>query len=351
MPISPSLFRVALAALLLTLTGAAQPEPPFVPVYKEDFADPFIIEHRGEYLAYATNKGVNLPVAASRDLVTWEALKDSSNPKQLHDAMPELGAWAEENRTWAPEVIEVGGRWLLYYTARDRKRKIQCIGVAAASDPRGPFRDTSTEPLVCQPELGGTIDANPFRDADGTLYLYYKNDGNARRKPTHIWVQRLSPDGTALVGEPVSLLSNDKSWEAHVIEAPTMVRRPGGGYTMFFSANHYGWEKDQRLSAYSMGYATCRSPMGPCTDAPENPILYSYNDRKAGCLSGPGHQVVFQARGRTFIGFHAWAASPGCRLADQKRYMYVAPLGWTADGKPLIAPSLRPAGKEKGSSR
>jgi beta-xylosidase len=233
---------------------------------------------------------------------------------------------------------------VLHYTARDRRKNVQCIGVATASDPRGPFRDDRKEPLVCQTELGGTIDSHAFRDADGQLYLYYKNDGNAVRKPTEIWAQRLTPDGTGLVGTPVSLgLKNDKPWEAHVIEAPTMVRRPGG-YTMLYSAHHFGWEPDQRLSAYAMGYATCTSPMGPCTDAPENPILHSYRDSQAGCLSGPGHQSVFEAAGRQFIAFHAWAATSSCRKAEDARYFYIAPLSWR-DGKPVIGRSLRPKSK------
>ena len=71
-----------------------------------------------------------------------------------------------------------------------------------------------------------------------------------------------------------------------------MVRRPDGGYTMFFSGNHFGWEADQRLSNYGTGYADCRGPLGPCTDAPENPWLRSFNERGTGCLSGPGHPTV-----------------------------------------------------------
>jgi beta-xylosidase len=330
-------------ALALLLLAAAPVEPPLVPVYKTDSPDPFIVEHEGEYLAYSTNSGAtNLPIASSRDLVAWTPVADPAKPKKRLDAMPVLAPWVEQGRTWAPEVLRLGSRWLLYYTARDRKKQLQCVGVAAADNPRGPFRDTSSEPLVCQKGLGGTIDANPFRDADGKLYLYFKNDGNAVRKPTHIWGLSLSADGMSVSGEPFALLTNDQKWEAHVVEAPTMVRRPDGGYTMFYSANHFGWEPDQRLSAYAMGYATCRTPRGPCTDSADNPILHSYNDKQAGCLSGPGHQMLFETRGRHFIAFHAWSATASCGRADKGRYMYIAPLRWQG-GKPILARSLRPA--------
>ncbi len=342
------LFCAAAAVTGFVAAAAARaPEPLFVPVFRTDFPDPFVLEHEGEYLAYATNRDrgrTNVQVASSRDLVNWESLRDPQKPGEHHDAMPELPVWAKRGYTWAPEVMEIGGRYILYFTARDRKSDLQCVGAAIAASPRGPFRDSGTAPLVCQTELGGTIDASPFRDSDGQLYFYYKNDGNNPRaaKPTEIWGQRLSPDGTRLIGERVSLLRNDKPWEAHVVESPTMVKTPAG-YTMLFSANDFGWQDHHRLSPYAVGYATCRSPLGPCTDAPENPILNSYNDPKLGCISGPGHQTVLRAKQRSYIVFHAWQTTPGCRRLDWKRFMYVAPLGWNAAGKPLIAKSLRPA--------
>jgi beta-xylosidase len=335
------LFLLALAALGCAATAPAADPPPFVPVFRVDFADPFILPHGAEFLAYATNPPggqANVQMAVSANLFDWAPVRDGN---RLHDAMPDLPPWARAGYTWAPEVLPMGDGFILYFTAKHRRNGLQCIGAARSADPRGPFVSQAAEPLVCQADLGGTIDASPFRDADGQLYLYYKNDGNAVGQPTRIYGQRLAPDGLSLVGEPVALLRNDVPWEAHVIEAPTMARH-GGSYTIFYSANHYGWEPDQRLSPYAIGYADCRAPLGPCTDAPANPILHSYNDRQAGCLSGPGHPAVFQARGRYFIAFHAWAATPGCRLADRRRYLYVAPLGWR-DGAPQIAVSLRAA--------
>ena len=338
---------VAAAAALLagTVAGAAS-APSFVPVYRTDFPDPFVLRRGGELIAYATNTaGINLPMATSRNLVDWTDVTDPARPGKRRDGMPVLAPWVKKGRTWAPEVMEIGGRYLLYYTAHHGKRDTQCIGVAVGSGPLGPFRDTSADPLLCQYDLGGTIDAHPFRDADGRLYLYYKNDGNNPKvlKPTHIWAQPMAPDGLTLSGKPVPLVRNDTHWEWRVVEAPAMVRN-GSGYTLFFSANHFGWEADQRLSNYGTGYATCRSAMGPCTDAAENPWLRSFNDRSAGCLSGPGHPTVFEAAGRQFMAFHAWSANAGCRTLGKGRYLYVAPLLWK-NGKPQLAPSVRPAAK------
>lgn len=334
------LFTCLTAAFCLAAANAAEVQP-FVPVLSEDFADPFVLPDADGFLAYATNPregGINVQMARSTNLTDWSLLSESG---KLHDAMPVLPAWAREGYTWAPEVIRTDKGYVLYFTARDRKSGLQCVGAAFATSPLGPFASDAPEPLICQADLGGTIDADAFRDKDGQLYLYYKNDGNNPRfkLTTSVYAQRLTPDGLQLTGAPVAIASNDAKWEAHVIEAPSMVRH-GDRYVLFYSANHYGWERDQTLSPYAMGYAVCNGPMGPCTDAASNPILYSYRDPNLGCLSGPGHQAVFSAGPRQFIAFHAWGFTGDCRNARRGRYLYIAPLNWKA-GVPQIGVSLR----------
>jgi beta-xylosidase len=307
-------------------------------VLQANFPDPFVLLHGAQFVAYSTNDGPNVPVATSRDLVHWQFATDKSGRKL--DALPRLGSWAKPGFTWAPEVLQLGERYLLYYTASDRRKNAQCIGVAVANDPLGPFVDNSPEPLICQTALGGSIDADAFRDEDGKLYLYFKNDGNRVHARTSLWGQPLAPDGLSLTGQPVELVKDDQRWEEKVVEAPTMIRTPTG-HQLFFSGGFFGRNPEEGgLSPYAMGYATCAGPLGPCRAAPDNPILHSFRDREAGCLSGPGHQSIFRVGDRTFLGFHAWAANSGCRKADDKRYLYVAPIFWK-DGKPTLGPSLR----------
>jgi beta-xylosidase len=337
MPILRAFARAA-ALLAAAWSFSAAAEPSFIPVYRDNFPDPQIVLHQGRFIAYSTNDGPNLPMLTSRDLVHWSPVTSADGRRA--DGMPRLASWAKEGRTWAPEVIQVGGKWLLYYTAASAKKNIQCIGVAVAAAPTGPFLDPAPEPLVCQTDQGGSIDASPFRGDDGTRYLYYKSDGNAVGKRTTIWGQRLSDDGLRLSGDPAGLVQDDAKWEWRLVEAPSMVKSPGG-YQLFFSAAFYGWDyPKERLSNYATGYANCSGPLGPCKDAPENPLLHSFNDRDAGCLSGPGHPAIFQVGQQHFIAFHAWAATNGCRPAEGERFLYIAPLFWK-DGKPQIGESLR----------
>jgi beta-xylosidase len=327
-----------LAATLALLCAAAAAQPSFVPAFKQNFPDAFVLPHGAELIAYSTNDGPNVPIAVSKDLIHWSFVTDANGRKR--DALPKLGSWAKTGFTWAPEVLQLGQRYLLYYTASDARKSAQCIGVAVATDPLGPFVDNSPEPIVCQTELGGSIDPDAFRDADGKLYLYFKNDGNRVHARTSLWGQPLAADGLSVTGPPVELIKDNQGWEDRVVEAPTMVRSPAG-YALFFSGGFFGWNPGEGgLSPYGMGYAGCAGPLGPCTAARENPILHSFFERDAGCLSGPGHQSIFEVGTRMFISFHAWEASSSCRKLDDNRYLYVAPLFWK-DGKPQIGPSLR----------
>ena len=279
------------------------------PVYDRDFPDPFVLKVGDTYYAYATNgNGKQVQTLTSKDLQHW-----TPGP----DALPHVAErWAYNGATWAPEVLaRDDGTYVLYYTTSQR------IGRAVADSPLGPFHDDSSEPFVAQTTLGGSIDASPFRDDDGKLYLYWKNDGNSIGQPTDIWVQRLSDDGLRLVGSPRKTgETNDQVWESSVVEGPTMWKHDGE-YFLFYSGGDYAGDD------YAVGYATCDGPLGPCHDAAENPIL------KTACRAhGPGHNALIEADGQMWIVYHAWRPLH----AGDKRELWIDRLDWQ-DGKPVVA--------------
>jgi beta-xylosidase len=316
------------AATATTQAPTVVPEGSFAnPVYTQNFPDPHVIRVDGTFYAFATNgSGRNVQTAESTDLVRW---------RQLPDAMPALPRWVRLSNpdVWAPEVIDIDGRYLLYYTARDKESGRQCIGVAESDQPQGRYTHPSDTPLICQVDQGGSIDANPFRDEDGTLYLYWKNDGNCCGMATWIYVQELAPDGLSLVGEPIQLTRNDRRWEGPVVEAPTMWRQDDD-YVLFYSGNGYAGLE------YAVGYAMCESPAGPCEEAEENPILKTSLERPP--VIGPGHQtVVTDDEGQTWLVYHAWEISTSGTKTD-RRFMWIDRLEWE-DGRPVVrGPTTEP---------
>jgi hypothetical protein len=270
-------------------------------VYPFDFPDPSVILVGQTYFAYATNSVAgNIQIIDSTDLAHWSA---------IGNALPSLPAWATPNNTWAPSVAMIGGTFVLYYAANVAGTADECISVATASQPQGPFHDTSTAPLACQRSLGGSIDPASFIDTDGTQYLVWKSGGPSTSK---IWSQPLVPSGTSFVpgSNPTSLLVPDQPWEAGTVEAPDLVTT-GGGYYLFYSGN------DWNGGNYAVGVATCRGPLGPCSDASPNPILSSRSG-----IAGPGGESVFaDAAGNFWIAFHAWL--PGAVGFPNSRDLYL----------------------------
>lgn len=296
------------------------------PVFDADFPDPHVMRVDETYYAYSTNTGgfLNIPILRSPDLVNWE---------RAADGLPALPSWAAPNygNIWAPGVIEVGDGFVLYYVGRDKASDKQCIGAAASETPDGAFRDESDEPFICQAALGGSIDAYPFRDEDGSLWLFWKNDGNCCGYPVGIWVQRLSDDGLRLRGEPVELIRQDQAWEIPLIENPAVVNHDDT-YYLFYSANW--WES----RSYAVGYAVCDSVTGPCTKPQNGPIFEATDEAR-----GPGGQsLVTDTDGNLWMAYHAWEGR-NIGYPAGKRSLRIDPVTFDPAGVPVITgPTVDP---------
>lgn len=257
-----------------------------------DVPNPFVMYEDGRYLMYSSQIGFFDPSVALR--VSEFA---TSWPETATEVLPVLPAWADIGHTWAPDVRRLGDRWVLYMTARlkdteDAPR--QCIGVAVANRPEGPF-DPAPEPIVCQLDRLGSIDPRTFLDVDGRLWLHWKSDDNADingTTTTSIYAQPLSADGVSLVGEPLRILEVDQQWEGRIVEAPDMVL-VDGDYWLFYSANWFN------QPAYGIGVARCEGPAGPCEKPFDSPLIAT-NAQGA----GPGEGSLFvDAAGALWIAY------------------------------------------------
>ncbi len=278
---------VAQTASPLALPAAPDPQRPAVLLHVTEpspsLPNPFVLPVDDGYLMFTTEARdavgakQNVPVLRSASLRSWAFVRD---------ALPDVGAWATPEATWAPDVAHVDGGWALYYTARlaGHRPATQCIGAAVAGAPEGPYRP-GTKPIVCQLDRGGSIDPRTFRAGDGTLWLHWKSDDNADVDGTStstIYAQELSADGTTLVGAPARILEVSQPWEGRIVEAPDMIEAAGSRW-LFYSGNWFN-QPD-----YAIGVARCDSPAGPCTKVFDRPWLASNAQG-----SGPGEGSLFQ---------------------------------------------------------
>ncbi len=305
-----------LGALIWLLALAAIPSSAQAPTYTNpviagDYADPSVIRVGDTYYAVATSSqwAPAFPLLTSTDLVNWT---------QVGAVFEELPPWSAGSY-WAPEIAAHEGRYFVYYTARKRDGPL-CVAVASASKPEGPYADHG--PLVCQ-EVG-SIDADPVTDEHGRRYLLWKEDGNSRKRPTPLWAQPLSDDGTKLVGERKEILRNQDAWEAHLVEGPFVLKRNDLFY-LFYSADACCG----RGCNYKLGVARSKSLLGPWERHPANPILAGNADWKC-----PGHgSIVSTPDGRDYLLYHAYHPQ---EFQFVGRQALLDEITWGPDGWPSI---------------
>jgi hypothetical protein len=139
---------------------------------------------------------------------------------------------------------------------------------------------------------------------------------------TPIRAQRLSPDGTSLIGEPTIVLANDRDWEGHLIEGPWVTRQKGR-YWLFYAGN------DFCTPAYGIGVAVADHPLGPYVKQPE-PLLKSTRSWWA-----PGHASVAPGLdGEPQLFFHAFF--PGEGGYNAFRALLTARLRFSDNGVELV---------------
>jgi beta-xylosidase len=289
------------------------------PVLAGDYPDPSVIRVGDEYWATATTSewAPLFPLLRSQDLVHWEHVGN------VFQKRPE---WAVAN-FWAPEISEHGGKFYMYYVGRRRGGPLS-IAVATAPHPRGPWTDHG--PLIGQP--AGSIDADTIVDERGQRYLVWKEDGNSRNQPTPIWAQKLSEDGTQLVGEMTELLRNTTAWEKNLVEGPFLKRR-GEYFYMFYSGNGCCGTGCN----YALGVARSRQLLGPWEKNPANPILPANSSWRC-----PGHgSIVSTGDGRDYLLYHAYEANSFVYvgrqgLLDEVKWGPSTGSGQAADGWPTI---------------
>jgi beta-xylosidase len=256
------------------------------PVRAGDYPDPSVIRVGNDYWATATSSewAPHFPILHSRDLVNWEI-------KGYVFATPP--AWAKAN-FWAPEIAQDKGKYFIYYTARQTETNRLAVAVASADHPAGPWTDHG--PLIAQE--AGSIDPMPFTDAKGVRWLVWKEDGNSKKLPTPLWIQRLRDDGFGFVGEKKEILRNDAPWEGAVTEGPFVLRR-GEYYYLFYSGNACCG----RGCNYALGVARAKDMLGPWEKCPANPILAGNDAWRC-----PGHgSIVGDPDGRFWLLYHAYA--------------------------------------------
>ncbi|MDQ3778010.1 MAG: glycoside hydrolase family 43 protein [Actinomycetota bacterium] len=303
----------------------------------EDHGDPFVVKYLDAYYLYhsgetAGRRGIS--VHRSPNLVDWEFQGFALEPAEAGWAWSDL---------WAPEVVYERGTFYMYVAATRRREADdpptiwqqgegadvgRRLGLARSSNPLGPFR-LDPAPLIDQ----WSIDGHPFRDDDGTMWLFYNVRTQDLGLPdvlpgTGTVCDRLvAPDRLAGSAVPVTLPSDE--WEGvptrdwYWNEAPYVLKRRGRYYQLYSG----GAFSDD---SYAVGFAHASSLRGPWRKDPRNPIL-----RGRGRIRGPGHQsFVYGPDAAT-----PYAVYHGYVTGDQGRKVHIDRLFWAGDRPLVVGPT------------
>jgi beta-xylosidase len=320
------------------------------PVFAGYFADPFVWRHGRDYFAIgtgsreasgdaggSTQQPSVFPLLRSRNLVDWESCGHA-----LVRPDPTLG-----DTFWAPEIVQSGGLWYLYYSVGHGDRQHQ-LRVASSQDPLGPYTDVTA--LTSPDQVPFAIDPHPFRDSDGRWYLFHARDfldlvderGQEVRAGTALVVSTLH--GMIALGDDTHVVArarcdwqrfaanrpmHGQAYDWHTLEGPCVIPHDGRYYCLYSG----GCWQDM---SYGVDYVVAPDVLGPWSDAGAElgpRVLRTI----PGHVMGPGHCSVVEAPDRrAYICYHAWDP------AMTARRFFVDELQFTPQGPRCLGPSWTP---------
>jgi len=299
-----------------------------------------IVKCKDEYWVFYTGRGV--PSYHSKDLVHWER-----GPAVFTTAPDWIAKIVPENRNlscWAPDIIQLGDRYLLYYSVSTMGKMTSAIGLATnpTLDPNDPAFHWTDQGVVVRTQDGAghnAIDPSVFHDNDGSLWLTYGSywSGIKLVQLDPQSGQRLAPDSKLFP------LAYNESIEA------SYLCRHDDYYYLFVN---WGSCCQGPKSTYNIRIGRSKTITGPYLDKAGVDLLHNggsvFLPTANGPLIGPGHAGTLNALGTS------WFTSDfeGDLRMDGKATLAIMPLRWNADGWPeATVNDLKPVPPTKSATK
>jgi len=280
-----------------------------------------IVQCKDEYWLFAT--GMGIISRHSKDLVNWvNGPRVFTNaPAWTTNAVP-----GNHGHLWAPDVIFLTNRYLLYYSVSTFGKNTSAIGLATNStlDPADPNYAWTDQGIVIQSAAAdnfNTIDPAATRDTDGSLWLAFGSFWSG------IKLIQLDP-ATGKRIAPDSRIYSLAHYDA--IEAPH-IHSHGAHYYLFVN---WGICCRGTNSTYEIRVGRSGTITGPYLDKDGvdllrgggSPVLDS-----DGPFIGPGHAAILSEGGADRL---------SCHFYDGTRFgmpaLAVLPLRWGSNGWPEV---------------
>lgn len=308
--------------------------------------DPSIFKDGDYYYCYSTDVAYGrtirpgIQIRRSKDLVGWSFVG------WVFSGLPAKGASfirdnGDEpyNALWAPDVIKVGNEYRLYYSLSSATPRLSVIGLATATDPKGPWVEkglvvTSVDNSVVQTNA---IDPTVVQTPAGDMWFYYGSAWDG------IYMLQLDP----ATGLPMN--SGDKgvrvaqrgftgnTINGNIEGSEVVYNSQFNKYYMFIA---YDW----LFTKYNVRVGRSDNPNGPfydfngddLNDKQDNvPMIvapYKFNNHAG--WQGTSHCTVFTDDNGEFYIAHQGRPVVDAYYMD----LHVRKMYWTTDGWPVVSP-------------
>jgi len=280
-----------------------------------------IVKCAGEYWLFAT--GRRIKSYHSKDLKTWTAgpAVFTTLPAWHKTAVP-----GNRGHLWAPDVIHLDDRYLLYYSISTWGVRTSAIGLVSnvTLDPNAADYRWVDEGMVIQSsdEVDfNAIDPGITLGPDGKLWMplgsYWSGIKLIELDPKT--GQRIAPDS------PIGALAHHESIEA------ACIWHHGQHYYLFVNWGQCCRGVD---STYNIRVGRSANITGPYLDKAGIDLLHDGGSRfleTAGDFIGPGHAAIFSEGGIDWLGYHYY---DGARRGLAS--LAITPLQWDTNGWPVV---------------
>jgi arabinan endo-1,5-alpha-L-arabinosidase len=328
-------------------------EPPAGPVDPNDLAhlkklgsrgvgvhDPStIVKCKGEYWMFYTGGGV--PSYHSKDLITWERGPQviTTSPDWLTKVVPPRagrgpgGPGGRIPSFWAPDVIHLGDRYMVYFSYSAFGKNTSAIALATnpTLDPCDPAYKWTEQGIVIQSDPNddyNCIDPAVTTDAEGNLWMAFGSfwSGIKLIQLDPKTGQRIAPDSK------VYALAHYDSIEA------AYIYNHNGAYYLFLN---WGMCCRGKNSNYNIRVGRSTKITGPYFDKDGKDMLAGGGTLVAGTdgvFIGPGHAGIIKVDDKYWMGMHFY---DGTTVRGDSKYA-IRPVTWDSDGWPVIGMNEQP---------
>ena len=288
-----------------------------------------IVKHKDEYWVFSTGTGVTS--FRSKNLVAWEPGPPvfAVPPTWITEIVPNHRGYF-----WAPDVIRVGDRYLLYYSVSAFGKNTSAIALASnpTLDPTDSAYKWTDHGIVVRSRTSdhfNAIDPNVFTTPDGSLWMAFGSFWSG------IKLVELDPN-TGLrkaADSPLIALANKEQIEAVAIHR-------NGDY--FYQFVNWGWCCRGIRSTYEIRVGRSRDVRGPYFDKEGKDLRQGGGTLLLGTegrFIGPGHPGILKDGDRHFLSYHFYDGENSGRPK-----LAVRRLEWSNDGWPkVIGTPITPA--------